>query len=211
MGYIVLQTEKPRELREFFQAWLLGLSSFLDKVSLYEENQVLLEFRRLSVVDDLTGLSNRRCMEKKLITFMAENRVQLPKFYLLSIDMDGLKYINDTYGHAEGDVALCCFAEILNDIQNEQVSCARMGGDEFQIFAQIAEEEKILELIDEIQRRVEAFNKSGLKPYPLSCSIGYATYQPEEELAQCIQRADANMYVNKARKKNVYKERGKLQ
>ena len=211
MGYIVLQTEKPRELREFFQAWLLGLSSFLDKVSLYEENQVLLEFRRLSVVDDLTGLSNRRCMEKKLITFMAENRVQLPKFYLLSIDMDGLKYINDTYGHAEGDVALCCFAEILNDIQNEQVSCARMGGDEFQIFAQIAEEEKILELIDEIQRRVEGFNKSGLKPYPLSCSIGYAAYQPEEELAQCIQRADANMYVNKARKKNVYKERGKLQ
>lgn len=211
MGYIAMQTDKPRELREFFQAWLLGLSSFLDKVSIYEENQVLLEFRRLSVVDDLTGLSNRRYMEKQLITFMAENRTHIPKFYLLSIDMDGLKYINDTYGHAEGDMALCCFAEILSDIQNEQVSCARMGGDEFQIFAQIAEEERIIELIDDIQKRVEAVNESGLKPYPLSCSIGYASYQPEEELAQCIQRADENMYINKARKKNVYKERGKLQ
>lgn len=210
MGYIAMQTEKPTELKEFFQAWLLGVSSYLDKVSMYEQNQNLLEFRRLSVVDDLTGLYNRRRMEKELITYIAAMRATDPSIYLISLDMDGLKYINDTYGHAEGDVALCAYADILKSVQDDDVLSARMGGDEFQIFVRTTDEEKVIGIIDTIQQKMDAFNASGSKPYPLSCSMGYALYQQGEELTKCIQRADANMYLNKARKKNVYKERGKL-
>lgn len=212
MGYLAIQTEKPQELKEFFQAWLLGISSYLDKVSMYEQNLSLLEFRRLSVVDDLTGLNNRRMMEKELINFMGgTGGTKGQNFLLISVDMDGLKYINDTYGHAEGDVALCAFAGILKKAERPNVICARMGGDEFQIFVNSTNEEEATQIMEGIQADVDAFNASGVKPYPLSASMGYAVYQKGEELSKCIQRADDNMYLNKTRKKNVYKERGKMQ
>jgi len=208
MGYIAIQTEKPQGLKEFYQAWLLGLSSFLDKVSMYEQNQNLLEFRKLSVVDDLTGLYNRRMMEKELITRVPEVRPS-NSFHLISLDMDGLKYINDTLGHAEGDQALCAFAGILKKNMAHGMLCARMGGDEFEIYVNNEDEGVVRQLIETIQTDIESYNAAKVKPYVLSASVGYAKYQMGEELSKCIQRADSNMYQDKARKKNIYKERGK--
>lgn len=210
MGYVVVQTEKPQGLKEFFQSWLLGLSSFMDKVSMYEQNQNLLEFRKLSVVDDLTGLYNRRMMEKELISKVADVRPS-NSFYLISLDMDGLKYINDTLGHAEGDEALCAFAGILKKVSSDDVLCARMGGDEFQICVTGKDEEGVKQIIDSIQSDIEKYNATKIKSYILSASTGYARYQIGEELSKCIQRADSNMYQDKARKKNIYKERGKIE
>lgn len=201
IGYLVLQTEYPAQLKDFFPIWVMQISNYLDKVSVYEENQSLLEFRKLSMMDDLTGLYNRRMLGQKLHEHMMERQYN-SDFFIISMDMDGLKHINDTYGHLEGDAALCAFADILKKEQSEHVMCARTGGDEFTVYVATDAEEKVKKIIKRIRQGIDAYNEMFPKEYLLSASVGYAMYTGDDDISECLHRADENMYTDKLRKKN---------
>lgn len=202
LGYLAAVMEKYDDLKDFFQCWVRECCSCMDKVLLYEENMSLQEFRKLSTVDDLTGLYNRRKLEQELSKMMVPMKVRKVEFFIVSLDMDGLKMINDTYGHQEGDSALCAYASIIKASAGEKGLCCRVGGDEFSILVPTGSEDEVKTILERIENGVATYNKISGKPYQLGGSMGYAEFKPEEELTNCLRRADINMYANKmARKK----------
>jgi len=202
LGYLVLKTDQTGGLREFFGCWTTELCSCLNKVILYEENKMLQEFRKLSTIDDLTGLYNRRKLEQELSKRLFVLKSKNIDLYVFSLDMDGLKFVNDTYGHMEGDVALKAFANVISHAAGDNGMCFRIGGDEFMILASTSDRQEILDIAQRVEDGIAEYNKSVDKPYELAGSIGYSMYKKGEEISNCIRRADVNMYADKVSKKN---------
>ncbi|MBP5264956.1 MAG: GGDEF domain-containing protein, partial [Lachnospiraceae bacterium] len=201
LGYLALKTKKTQGLKEFFNCWTAELCSCLDKVLLYEENKTLQEFRLLSTIDELTGLSNRRKFEQELSKMLVAIKGKNTSIYVYSLDMDGLKTINDTYGHMEGDAALCAFGNVITEATKDGGVCFRVGGDEFMILAYADGKKEGEWIVRQVEEGIEAFNQKTDKPYKLAGSIGYSTYKKGEEISNCIRRADVNMYADKMAKK----------
>ncbi len=156
----------------------------------------------LSLVDELTGLYNRRgfvaVIEQHLAAIRRSERMPV----ILYADLDGLKGINDSLGHREGDRALVKAAEIFKEVFRSSDIVARLGGDEFVVLAAISPEEDAESLTSRLQERFSASNAQRNRPYDLSISIGLAHCDNEkghsiEELIACADRA---MYEDKRRK-----------
>lgn len=118
------------------------------------------------------------------------------------IDMDGLKYINDHFGHAEGDFALRKLAEILNDCCSDGQICARFGGDEFIAIGRGMTEDDADQFEQEFIRQIQAANAVINKPYEFGASIGTFVTNVEDDmqLFALIEQADQIMYEQKKRK-----------
>lgn len=201
LGYLVMQAERINYLKEIFPSWVMMMSSFINKINLYVENRSLMEFREQSLRDELTGLHNRRMLEKVLKTRSQNALLQRTNFCIASIDMDGLKYINDTFGHMEGDTALCTLSNILKSFESDTFIPARVGGDEFTACVNTESAKEIQAIMDMIQTKIREYNQQSGKPYKLSASMGYAFYQRDRDLTDCMERADKNMYAEKSKKK----------
>lgn len=160
------------------------------------------ELREMAYKDSLTGLYNRTgfyaLVEKQMIN--AKRAKQPLSFFY--IDLDKLKYINDTYGHEQGDSAIINTAEILKDSLRDCDIISRFGGDEFvitSIVKDVRDNDLILKRINENR---DKFNKTNKTDYSLSFSIGVSFLDPEEDktLEELLNIADSNMYINKKRK-----------
>ncbi|MBP3887452.1 MAG: GGDEF domain-containing protein [Cellulosilyticum sp.] len=151
--------------------------------------------------DSLTGINNRRQLNKYLGTQMLY-RQGGDKLYLLLIDIDLFKRINDTYGHTEGDRALIYVADVLKQIcYGKNDFLARYGGDEFAIVCKRKDKETIECLRRSIQEKIQELNESKKLKYNLSLSIGYAEYESESMENQLIVDADKMLYKIKAKQK----------
>jgi diguanylate cyclase (GGDEF)-like protein/PAS domain S-box-containing protein len=161
------------------------------------------ELKNLSLIDDLTGLYNRR----GFLT-LADHRAKLAQrnkevFFIAFLDLDGLKQINDTFGHQEGNRALVETAEVLKRCLRASDILARIGGDEFAVFITGADE---TEISGRIQHQLDARNTSSGQRYCLSLSVGIVsnalTEKPDVEAL--LAQADALMYQQK-RNKGVFR------
>ncbi len=161
--------------------------------------------RTLSLTDELTGLNNRRgfmILATGLLKFA--QRANHP-LCLLYIDMDRLKYLNDMFGHAQGDAALNEFADILTETFRDSDVIARLGGDEFVILTIDAAESDLDNIQTRLQNNVAAYNLRSTNDHALSFSLGViqvdinASITMEELLSQ----ADAAMYKHKQSRKRV--------
>jgi diguanylate cyclase (GGDEF)-like protein/PAS domain S-box-containing protein len=159
----------------------------------------------LSLVDELTGLYNRR-------GFLAVTEQYLESFQrsdnglvVLYADLDGLKGINDSLGHLEGDRALMRTAEILKEAFRSSDIIARLGGDEFVLLASVGADESAESLTDRLQQKIALANSQRNRPYDLSISIGVAHYDPDEActIEELMGRADRVMYEEKRRKRTL--------
>jgi diguanylate cyclase (GGDEF)-like protein/PAS domain S-box-containing protein len=164
----------------------------------------------LSTTDDLTGLLNRRgffsLAQQQL---KMANRTKIG-FLLLYVDLDGLKKINDTLGHPEGDHALVETASILREIFRKSDIIGRLGGDEFAVLAlertrDVEEEEQAI--LKRIRESVKTRNAQPGRRYALSLSAGINTYDPERpcSLDEFISRVDSIMYEEKKSKYRAQK------
>jgi diguanylate cyclase (GGDEF)-like protein/PAS domain S-box-containing protein len=159
--------------------------------------------RAISLIDELTGLYNRRAFlalcEQQLKMAIRARRSSAVFF----VDLDNMKMINDAFGHEEGDQALKETAEILRESFRESDIVARMGGDEFAIMAIEAPPDSIDILTERLQERIEARNAAKRDSYHLSLSIGASYYDPESPCAidELLSRADKAMYDEKNAKK----------
>jgi diguanylate cyclase (GGDEF)-like protein/PAS domain S-box-containing protein len=157
--------------------------------------------RTLSLEDELTGLYNRRAF-----LAMATEQVKLARrqergLLLLFADIDRMKWINDTFGHMEGDRAIRTVANVLRHTFRESDLVARMGGDEFAILAADVPENELETLLHRLTEKVEELNRaSTTHAYPLSISVGSALLEPGDHVTveQLIGRADSHMYRIKA-------------
>ena len=162
------------------------------------------EIRSISVTDQLTGLYNRRgfiTLAEQQLKFSDRVKKDMLLFFA---DLDGMKWINDTLGHEEGDKALIDVAIILKDTFRSSDIIARMGGDEFAILA-IDTTGMYPEIImARLQNQIDTHNSSGSRRYKISISMGTAYYDPENpcSLDELMSRADKLMYEQKKRKKS---------
>jgi two-component system, cell cycle response regulator len=200
------------------QALQLGAQDFLVKSELnpYQlaralsfaiaRQQAQLHLRSLSLMDELTGLHNRRGFIS-----LAEQRLKLTsrqgvRSTLIFIDVDNLKYINDNFGHREGDYALQQIARLLRECFRESDIIGRLGGDEFCVLLSQSAETGDLLVRKRLVHLIEKSNENSRRFYALSVSLGIADVAGPHELAQQIGRADALMYEHK-RAKQIPSER----
>ncbi len=165
-------------------------------VSERKRDEMLL--RELSLVDELTSLYNRRgfmTLAQKSIS--AADRMQRGMF-LIFLDLDNLKSINDSLSHREGDIALISTAEILNETFRSSDIIGRWGGDEFIVLMVNSENmnEQIIE--GRLRQNLDKMNQGGTLKFDLSLSWGIVRYQPRSmSLEELIIRADRLMYQHK--------------
>lgn len=204
-GYMALAFSEGRWLDSYTQAYLMSLANAIEDGIMHQNLLSLEEIKMIYLKDPLTGIYNRRGFEKQLRQIY--EGLQWDKEYLgiASIDMDGLKYINDNYGHGEGDEALCRLARVMEKLAGERDVCARVGGDEFAVLLLSEEsgsnnnfEKSFLEAVEKEGQRVD-------KPYPFHASIGICFLQKNSgmSLMECIQLADRRMYEQKKKGKRT--------
>ncbi len=124
------------------------------------------------------------------------------------IDLDDLKYINDTYGHAMGDRALLATAQILQTTYRQSDLVARLGGDEFVVLHLCSATDCADTILDRLQDHLREYNSRPQDhPFQLSLSVGFAWYDPRYPLTleELLQEADEMMYDRKKEKKQKLK------
>ena len=161
------------------------------------------ELCNLSLVDELTGLKNRRglsVLAEQQLKLAHRSGAELLFFY---IDLDGLKHVNDTYGHSEGDRALQAVAQILNKTFRETDVVARVGGDEFTVLAIDAATAHTQTLLTRLEKVLKEHNRKMAFPYDLSLSVGVSSFNLNQpcSLDELMDRADRAMYEQKRRRK----------
>jgi len=153
----------------------------------------------LSLTDDLTGLNNRRGFFT-----LGQQQVKIAKrlrneIFLLYIDVDQLKQVNDTYGHPAGDSLLVAVAGILKGTLRESDIIARIGGDEFAVLAMRSKRAGEKGLLVRLEERIRAHNLAGPRKLHLSLSMGIARHEPKKaaSLEEFLAQADYLMYQQK--------------
>lgn len=174
----------------------------LKRAAVWALKQSLLdrEARSLAITDELTGFFNRR-------GFLASAAQQLKLAYrgpqnvlLLFCDLDGLKRINDSFGHAEGDLAHVRTADALEETFRDSDVLARLGGDEFAILAWEASVPDLGTMLSRLEKNLRRANAEESR-YQLSLSVGVARYDHRSPLSlgELMAQADADMYRHKNR------------
>jgi diguanylate cyclase (GGDEF)-like protein len=174
-----------------------------------ERHRLMAALRSLSLIDDLTGLYNRRGFSD-----LGEQYIKLAKrtgrgVTMVYLDLDRFKTINDSLGHHVGDRALIRVAEILRASFRRSDIIARLGGDEFAALALEASGEGADLLIERLRERIADFNRSNRDSFRLSVSVGVARHVADMpvRLEALLAEADAEMYAEKRAKRQVVRER----
>jgi diguanylate cyclase (GGDEF)-like protein/PAS domain S-box-containing protein len=165
------------------------------------------ELYQQSVVDELTGLYNRRgflTLSDQQLKVAQRNHQRL---FLFFIDLDDLKWVNDHLGHQEGDAILVESAAILRRTFRQSDIIGRMGGDEFAIL-EIGTDTEARNSIARLQAALKDCNRSTARKYQLSLSLGSAAFDPEKpcSLDELIATADNRMYEEKSTKRRPRRE-----
>lgn len=145
--------------------------------------------------DCLTGLYNREYLE-----FLHKRACNKKDCWVsgIMIDLNGFKQINDNYGHAEGDLALCIVADLLRKSFSEYGVVTRYAGDEFVIMLNTTDDQLIQKIIKSAKKNFVTENEKNDKPYQLSASMGYAiTNLSNETIDDFMNRIDEQMYQDK--------------
>ncbi|MDO4303602.1 MAG: GGDEF domain-containing protein [Bacillota bacterium] len=198
-GYMVMLFEDENWADVYVQSYMMGLANAIEEAAMHREVSSLEQIKTLYHKDALTGIYNRRGFEKQLRNLHERYEEEEKFLSIVSIDMNGLKYINDNFGHSEGDEALCRLANILNGLVKEDEICARVGGDEYFVLLYSDERKRELEFAEQFIRAMREDEEKVKKPYPFRASFGICCISDEQELSlmSCMQLADKRMYVQK--------------
>ena len=200
--YIFTNTDFPRRTMLCHSLMMNISHSFENIRKLMHLNNAIRELDRLYVIDPLCGIYNRNGFIR-LADLMFKHSMQHHETLMISfMDMDGLKYVNDNFGHDEGDFALRKLADIIRNSCCPGQICARFGGDEFIAIGSGMTEKDAEQFEAEFIRRLKEANAVIGKPYELNASIGtYITEVKEDmKLFSLIAAADQIMYEQKKRK-----------
>lgn len=158
--------------------------------------------RTMAVTDELTGLYNRRGFFSLIEKLLQLCKREKKGIFMLYTDLDGLKEINDTFGHKEGDMALIDIADILRNNYRESDIIARIGGDEFVVIPIGTTEDSAKIATSRLQKNIEIHNSEINRSYKLSLSFGIAYYDPENpcSIDELLVQGDKLMYEQKRHK-----------
>lgn len=208
-GYCVVGNYRAALEGRFFRHFILSLDNALETVRRQDTmNAMLGRLSKMWLYDELTGVNNRAGYNKFAPRILEEaQRKQLP-IAVIFADMDGLKKVNDLYGHEEGDVYIKAMANILEHNRRHGELLARYGGDEFVIVLNGYNEDGIREYTERIRNAISQYNARYTRAYKLDASVGYflETDAEKANLELLVELADKNMYQVKREKKAARKE-----
>jgi len=156
------------------------------------------ELRARALVDELTGLYNRRGFITVSEAHLRVAKRSRRSVSMAFVDVDGMKEVNDGQGHGWGDQLLKDMADLLRKTFRESDVLARMGGDEFAVLApDVGAHQRVTEA--RLEEAVRAFNASSGRPYQVSYSLGWASSDPAapKALAELLEESDKAMYQQK--------------
>ncbi len=187
-SYLYRQREKINRLHRDLQAAHEELKGLHEKAE-----------HRASI-DQMTGLLNR----ESFLTKTKFRRRKADAGFLLMIDVDHFKQINDTHGHQAGDKALLLIVSVLSKHIRRSDILGRLGGEEFALFLADLEPERAWEMAEDIRRGVEAivFRPRAGVAHPLTVSIGIAPAPPRERMYAIMNHADDSLYAAKRSGRN---------
>lgn len=197
-GYLVCE-DGGNYISPFISGITSALAAGYEDLRILEQFAEFLEIKQQNLHDPLTGLYNRRGFDQQVSSFMASNQASQVPISFISVDMDSLKYINDNYGHPEGDEAIKIFADLLKDMVGPNDVVARVGGDEFQILLTSPDVKEHENFISKAMVTIAIKNDLIEKPYDIHGSFGaYYTHSSKSTSSfDCLQIADKRMYEQK--------------
>jgi diguanylate cyclase (GGDEF)-like protein len=177
--------------------------SLADRVRQLERAEA--ELRLLSLTDDLTNLCNRRGFLAHAEHHLKTARRTGKEFLLFYADMDGLKQINDTYGHEEGSRAIMKMGQILKETFRGSDIIARLGGDEFTALVKDASPYVERVVRKRLRESLQRYNAQAHHAYELSLSLGFVTVVPDiaTTIEELLAKADRAMYEHKRSKQQA--------
>ncbi len=203
-GYCVICDNQFDMENPLLHSWVMNIANSLESIRKMEYlDRAMHELDQLYVMDPLCKINNRNGFNKYTADIFDDCRRRSKHVMMMFIDMDGLKMINDTYSHEEGDNGLKQLAKAIKISCRNGEIFARFGGDEFIIFAPDYTEEMAQDLANRIQAWMTEYNLTSGKPYPVAASIGWHITQVDADatLYPLITAADKKMYEDKKKKK----------
>ncbi len=202
-GYFVFVDSDYVMGNQLYVYWLLSMGHSIENIR--RQNLLRNAMERLDemyIKDSLTGAYNRFGMERFFVEIKMKSMMSKSKMQISFMDLDGLKNINDEYGHEEGDRIINAAAEIL--MKNAGKHCViRYGGDEFIVMGTVQNAREAENYWKKVQADVDDYNANHKKHADLSMSFGYDIFNIDHKtyLEDCIRVTDKKMYEEKNRKK----------
>ena len=201
-GAFEVKPDSKEFVNEKLEFILMLLGQTINRSNLYSKLFAVSDVMDMYVRDSLTGLFNRRGFEKNIINYFDKNKQMKNPLAVASIDMDGLKYINDTFGHSAGDDAITAISSCIAKAINKNEIAARMGGDEFAVVLVLDNPGRIGQFIRTLRNLIKKANSDNNYPYLLSASVGTCELTEWHDLLECMNKADKAMYLEKKTKKS---------
>jgi len=202
IGYVALVYDPDKMCMSYTYQFCMNISTALETTRTHQLQQAVIDnLENKYIHDPMTGLFNRRgfyqCVAGVYKTCVEKGKILM----VVSVDLNGLKPINDTYGHADGDNAILAVGTALEEASHDRFACARFGGDEFVVAGQVEHEEEAGIFCRDVAGHLAVFNAQSGKPYEVTASIGYVTGIPSGgiTLDEFIKAADELMYEDKVR------------
>lgn len=203
-GYCVLGNSRLMMDSELFHLFIMNINNALENIRKQNMlNSMVQKLNRMWVYDTLTGIFNRAGFFKFAPNIIEEARKKNNNLFVLFLDLDGLKGINDKYGHDEGDTFIKAMGNVLIKVRRHGELLMRYGGDEFVVLSQGYTDEDAQDYMARIRAGISNYNESSDKPYLLDASMGYSIVTPADDLnlEDLIELADREMYKAKNEKK----------
>lgn len=197
LGFSILQRELCTQpvLNVVYRNWLRTINSALEMTRSKERLEAL------SVRDEMTGAYNRRGMYE-MFRAMLQKATDGDALFVAVVDMDGLKYVNDTFGHSEGDFGIRTVSTALMSVVRHDEICVRSGGDEFFLIGvgRYSREDEA-ERARAFTEAVDKASENAGKPYVISASIGCAVFEDCRQISldNALSEADERMYRYKVK------------
>jgi len=156
------------------------------------------QFEKLSVLDPLTGLYNRRSADMRLRAEVERSRRHAHPLTLVMFDLNDFKQVNDRYGHAAGDLVLKEFGERLQKAVRVSDVAVRLGGDEFMVILPECQPDQVVHLLARLRPMEATYRDVKL---PVLFAVGWAGYQAGESAETLQERADQALYADKRARK----------
>jgi len=204
-------TTQIKIFAQFSESFTNMIEIILRNRRLAKANQKLSEmYERMSEIyirDMMTGLYNRTGYYNELDSYVSRDDMKDKYIHVVTVDMDGMKVINDGYGHQEGDIAIKSVARAINDCFAHPCVGARFGGDEFMVslFSDSEEKPSREQISERLNNYLKTLPSLKEKSYTVGVSVGHAVCKVSElsDINKLEKQADDSMYLDKKKRKGL--------
>lgn len=204
-GYIIQRGSRFALASDLAYSWIVNVSNAMENIRKLDlMKQMVDKLNSMWMYDTLTNLYNRGGFFYAAQDLLEKFRSKQTKCFLLFIDLDGLKAINDNLGHEYGDQYIVSMADVLRKIfQSKTAICMRYGGDEFVVLGEVESEAQARHAVEQIRETAQQYRKIE-ENIQLKFSAGISVYQANEitDLSILLEEADQKMYMEKKAKRN---------